>query len=108
MDKTLFPLFVNEVILKCYPYVQPETVRDADGRKIKGTLVIKTDTGPGRLCKDIEHVEFCEDLLNKGVHIMLGLPNGTESTQEMDQGFTELKPATDKSTVRVAAMKMAK
>ncbi len=41
--------------------------------------------------------------MEKGVHIGLGLPNGTESTQEMDQGFTEYKPATDESTVCVAA-----
>ncbi len=38
---------------------------------------------------------------------MLGLPNGTESTQ-MDQGFTKFKPALDKSTVQVAAIKVAK
>ncbi len=38
--------------------------------------------------------------------IGLGLPNGTEANQEMDQGFQEYKPATDASTVRVAAKKM--
>ncbi len=26
MDKSLYPLFINEVILKCYPNVQKETV----------------------------------------------------------------------------------
>ncbi len=53
------------------------------------------------------HVKFRQDLFEKGVHILLGLPNGTEATQEMDQGFAQFKPATDKSTVQIAAMKMA-
>ncbi len=108
MDKTLYPIFINDVILKCYPNVQKETVRDEDGRKVKGPIILKTDTGPGRLCKDITHVTAREELYDKGVHNLLGLPNGTKNTQEMDQGFTEFKPATDKSTVRVAARKMAK
>ncbi len=51
MDKTLFPLFLDNVILPCYPYIQKETVCNETGRKIKGPLFLKTDTGPGCLCK---------------------------------------------------------
>ncbi len=58
MDKILYPLFINEVILECYPNIQKETVRDETGRKIKGPLIIKCDTGPGCLCKDMAHVKF--------------------------------------------------
>ncbi len=108
MDNTLYPVFLNEVILKCYPNVQKETVRDKTGCKIKGPVLFKCDTGPGRLCKTIEHVESHKELLQKGVHNLLGLPNGTESQQELDQAFAEFKPATNKSTVRIAAMKMAR
>ncbi len=107
MDKTLFPLFIKYVILPCYPNVQKDTIHVESARKIKGPLIIKTDTGPGRLSKDEAHIWFWEELMKKGVHILLGLPNKTECTQEMDQGFTELKPACDKSTIQVAAKKMA-
>ncbi len=108
MDKSLFPMYIEKDILPLYPTVQRDTVRDPKtGRKLKGPLFIKTDTGPGCLSQDEEHVRFRENLEKQGVDISLGLPNGTECTQEMDQGFQEYKPATDASTVRVAAKKMA-
>ncbi len=64
-------------------------------------------SSPGHLSKDKEHLKFREKLMEMGVHIFLGLPHGTKGTQEMDQGFTEFKPACNASTVHVAAKKMA-
>lgn len=78
MDTSLFPIFIQNVILPCYPYVQSETVRvPVTKRKIKGPLIIKTDTEPGQLSKELKHIEFHESLMDNGVHIALGLPNGT-------------------------------
>ncbi len=74
---------------------------------IAGPLFIKIDTGPGRLSKELLHVKFMDKIYNKGVDIGHGHPNGTEATQEMDQGYFEFKPACNKSTIQVAAMKMA-
>ncbi len=49
MDLCLFSFFIENVILPCNPGLQKETVCDpTTGRKIKGLLFIKTDTGPGR------------------------------------------------------------
>ena len=104
----MFPFFIENVILPCYPGLQKETVRDpTTGRKIKGPLFIKTDTGPGRLSNELNHINYREQLMERGAHIGLGLPNGTECTQEMDQGYAQFKPACFESTLRVAAKKMA-
>ncbi len=85
MDKTLFPLFVKNDILPCYPNLQKETVCcPSTGHKLKGHVILKTDTGPGHLSKDEEHLKFREDLMEIGVYILLVLPNGTKSTQKMD------------------------
>ncbi len=44
----------------------------------------------------------------KGLVIMLGLPNGTSATQDMDQGYKALKQECKKSTKQVAVIKLAK
>ncbi len=79
-----------------------------DGCKIKGPLIIKTESGLGRLHSNVEHVASCQEMMEKGVNILLGLPNGTECTQEMDQGFVEFNSATAASTTLIAAMKIVK
>ena len=73
---------------------------------ITGPLILKTDAGPGRLSKEAESIEFCEKSAAEGEHILLSLPNGTECTAELDQIYSTFKPATKKSTKRVAAKKM--
>ncbi len=100
--------YFDHVILPLYLNVQQETIQDQDRCKIKGPLCIKTNTGPGQLSSNKEHLTKQEVWLEKGVHNFLGLPNGTESSQEMNQWFTEFKSATDASTICIAAMKMAK
>ncbi len=82
MDKNFYPLFITQVILKWHPPAQKETVQDETGWKTKGLLV---NAGPVCLCKNIVHIKFCEDLFEEGVHNSLGLPNGTEATQELEQ-----------------------
>ncbi len=100
MDKTLFPLYLTQAILPCYPNVQPETVRDpVTKQNQKQPLIIKTDTGPGQLSKDTKHVKERKRLFGIILHILLGLINSTEATQELDQGFAVYKPASGTSTL---------
>ncbi len=59
MDASLFPIFIENVILCCYPGLQKKTVCDPmTGHKIKGPLVIKTDNGPGRCLNNPNHIEY--------------------------------------------------
>jgi hypothetical protein len=71
-------------------------------------LIIKTDAGPGRLSKEASSIEFREQMVAKGVHILLSLPNATACTAEMDQLFEMFKPACGKSALHVASKKMQK
>ncbi len=50
---------------------------------------MKTDMRPSSLEQEEVHIKFHKDLEEKEVDIVLGLPKGTESTQEMNQGFQE-------------------
>jgi len=69
---------------------------------------LKVDIGSGHLSNEAMNIVFRERMWDMGLYIFLGLPNHTECTQEMDQGYQTFKPATDRSALRVAAMKMAK
>ncbi len=104
MDSSLFPFFIENVILSCYPGLQKETVCDTmSSHKIKGLLFIKTNTGPGRLSNKLNHIKYRKQLMDMGAHSGLGLSNGTKCTQEMDQGYTQFKSACFESTLQVAA-----
>ena len=74
---------------------------------LKGPLIIKTDAGPGRLSREAQSITFREEMANKGVFILLSLPNGTACTAELDQMFTQFKDQTKNSTIRVAGLKLA-
>ena len=64
------------------------------------------NTGTGRLVRTVGSITFYEGMHKQGLVIILELPNGTATTQEMDQAYAELKPDCQNSTTHVAAMKL--
>ena len=108
MDIGLWHQYVRSVILPLYEgRISPEPIRDPlTGKLLSGPLIIKTDSGPGRLSREACSIEFREEMAKKGVHILLSLPNGTACTAEMDQLFEKFKPACSKAALRIAAKKM--
>ena len=83
-------------------------IRDPITKKLlRGPLINKTDSGPGRLATQAGSAEFRNEMASIGLHILLSLPNGTECTAELDQMYSEFKGECKKSTIRVAGMKMA-
>ena len=99
MNSSLWSQFVENVIAPCYPNRSPKVERCPRTNKIlKGPVILKTDAGPGRLAKDAESWEFRRRMHEQGVVILLGLPNGTSATQEMDQCYEDLKRECKKST----------
>ena len=93
MDTSLWEFLFDTVILPLYPQVQKTIVRcPLTGRMIKGPLVIKTDAGPGRLAKEFDSFKFRQRMADCGVIILLGLPNGTAATQEMDKVTLDTSP----------------
>ena len=108
MDTSLWKAFNKDIILPCYPNIANKVVRCPITKKIlKGPVIMKTDAGPGRLSKTLESIDFREEMHKIGYVFLLVLPNATAATQEMDQGYGALKRECDKSTVRIASMKMA-
>ncbi len=69
-------------------------------------LIAKTDGGPDCLAKEAESFEFQKEMHDRGVVILLGLPNGTSATQEMDQGYATFKPECQNSIICVTGMKL--
>ena len=91
--------------LSLYPNVAPRFEWDGDVL-IKGPIMIKTDSGPGRQCKSERSIKFCADMHQLGLHMMPGLPNSTSATQEMDDAYQTFKSATDKKSQKVFTRKI--
>ena len=107
-DTSLWAEYNEKIIKPCYPRMSKHIVRCPRTNKLlQGPLILKTDAGPGRLSKQADSWEARWRWHNEGLVILLGLPNGTSATQEMDQGYAVLKRETKASTVRVARFKMA-
>ncbi len=66
---------------------------------LSGPLVLKTDGGTGCLAKEAESFEFWQEMQERGICILLRLPNGTLEMQEMDQAHSVFKPECQKSTI---------
>ena len=109
MDSSLWQIYLRKVILKLYPTISKTITRcPVNGFIISGPVFLKCDAGQGRLSKAAESVEFRMEMMELGLVIMLGLPNGTGPNQEMDAGYSSFKPACWRSTVRVIAIKIAR
>ncbi len=95
MDTGLWHQLLKDVYVPLFKgRLSPEPIRDPVTMKLlSGPLIVKTDAGPGRLSKQAISIDFCEEMAQLGVHILLSLPNGTSCTAEMDQLFEKFKPA---------------
>ena len=106
-DEELLQQIIVDVYLPLYPNLSPVTKRDANGKFLRGPIIIKTDSGQGRLSATLQSVEFRERLRSLGVYIVLGLPNSTSCTQEMDQLYQDFKGKCQAQTFRVFNRKLA-
>ena len=96
--------FIEDVILPLRPNTSRVVTRcPQTGRQLTGPITIKTDAGPGRLCKEAISWVFRKRMFDRGVYIILGLPNSTAATQETDQGYTEFQPAVKQCTDQVVS-----
>ena len=107
-DEQLMQQLIEEVYLPLYPNCNKSVLRDEEGRFMSGPIILKTDSGQGRLCATFSNVEFCERMQERGVYLVLGLPNSTSCTQELDQIYQEFKGKTRTKTEEVFALKLAK
>ena len=61
---------------------------------ISGPVILKLDAGPGRIVADEESITKREHFKEKGLYILMGLPNATLVQQEMDALYGPFKSAT--------------
>ena len=109
MDTGLWHQLLKDVYVPLYERrLFPEPIRDPVTKLLSGPLIVKMDAGPGRLSKQAISIDFCEEMAQLGVHILLSLSNGKSCMAEMDQLFKKFKPACSKSALRVASKKMQK
>ena len=73
MDTSLWKAFNKDIILPCYPNIANKVVRCPTSKKIlKGTVIIKTYAGLGRLSKAAESTDFHERMNTLGYVIIIG------------------------------------
>jgi len=76
-----------------YPNISKRARFDQNGKLLCGPVILKVDSGPGRLVANAESIRKQEDFMERGLLIMLGLPNATSVNQEMDALFQGFKTA---------------
>ena len=101
MNDSLFCKYILDRILCLYPNITQKWVFDEEGGILSGPVLIKTDAGPGRLCANFANIEFRQKLERMGCHIILGLPNATSVSAEMDDLYREYKGCCRQKTQEV-------
>ena len=77
MDESIFQDYVYNVIVTLYPNVGPKVKRSPCGKLIEAPVLIKTDSGPGRLIASLEYIDCLKKCHDIGSDILLSLTNGT-------------------------------
>ena len=106
-DEELMQQLIEEVYLPLYPNFQKDIVRDNNGVLLAGPIIIKIDSGQGRLVATFSSIEFRERMQQRGVYLVLGLPNSTSCTQEQYQLYQEFKGKTRSMTDTVYSDELA-
>ena len=95
MDECLLNEYIERVIMPLYPNINKSTVFDPDsGRLVQGPVILKLDAGPGRIVSSAATLAKREEFFERGLIIMMGLPNATSVQQEMDALYGAFKAAT--------------
>jgi hypothetical protein len=85
MDDTLLNHFTVNVIIPLYPNMHKTSIFDErTGNLNQGPVILKVDTGAGRIVLSATILAQCEALFERGLIILTGLPNATSVQQEMD------------------------
>ena len=95
MDDSLLNEYIDKVILPLYPNIaKTAAFEPTTGKLLHGPVILKVDSGPGRIVASFESIVQREALAEKGLIIISGLPNATSVQQEMDALYGAFKSAT--------------
>ena len=95
------------MILPLYPNINKTAIFDERGSLLQGPVILKINAGPGRIVSSSEIVlAKRKALFEKGLIILLGLPNATSAQQEMDALYGPFKSATYSCGKKVVQQKL--
>ncbi len=95
MNEDLLNQYIETVIVPLYPNMNKTSIFDArTGRLNQGPVILKLNAGPGRIVSSEIVLAKREALFERGLIIILGLPNATSVQQEMDALYGPFKSAT--------------
>ena len=91
MDDTLLNDYIEHVIFPMYPNIQKVAEFDANGKFLRGPVILKVDAGPGRIVASKASITRRAEFSDLGLEILMGLPNATSVQQEMDALYGPFK-----------------
>jgi hypothetical protein len=95
MDEELLNQYIKTVIVLLYPNMHKNAVFDANtGELNQCPVILILDTGPGQIVSSKAVLAKREALFERGLIIIMGLPNATSVQQEMDALYSPFKSAT--------------
>ena len=107
MDEELLNQYIETVIVPLYPNMNKTAIFDTrTGRLNQGPVILKVDAGPGRIVSSEIVLAKREALFERGLIIILGLPNATSVQQEMDALYGPFKSATYSRGEKVVQRKL--
>ncbi len=107
MDEELLNQYIESVIIPLYPNMNKTAVFDErTGKLNQGPVILKLDAGPGRIVSSEVVLEKREALFERGLIIIMGLPNATSVQQEMDALYGPFKTATYSRGEKVVQQKL--
>jgi hypothetical protein len=107
MDDSLLNDYIERVIVPLYPNMNKTAVFDPiTGKLNQGPVILKVDAGPGRIVTSDAILSKREQLFERGLIILMGLPNATSVQQEMDALYGPFKSATYRRGEKVVQDKL--
>ena len=108
MEEQLFNQYIEDVIIPLYPNISKTAIfiERTTGKLIQGPVILKIDAGPERIVSSAEVLAKREEFFERGLIIILGLPNATSVQQEMDALHGPFKSATYARGEKIAQQKL--
>ena len=107
MDEELLNHYIESVIIPLYPNMHKTAVFDTSTGKLnQGPVILKLDAGPVRIVLSEIVLAKREEFFERGLIIIMGLPNATSVQQEMDALYGPFKTATYSRGEKVLQQKM--
>jgi hypothetical protein len=110
MVESLLNFYIETVIVPLYPNMSKTTIFDPpfSGKLNQGPVILKVDAGPGRIVSSETILLKREEIFERGLIILMGLPNATSAQQEMDALYGPFKLATYACGEKVVQEKLRK